>query len=131
MSWTEIYQSRGVEREELEQAVREIVDELKADTALRKRAISLGLAVDEAVALARHLRIEQGGSGLSPELTDIIVKCVGAAAGALSAQVIKDLWTLLIFPRLKSRFGEDSLERRTAPTSSSDEPCVDAVPRPS
>jgi hypothetical protein len=113
MDWMHVYSARGLEADQVRATVDRILQELKRDSAARKKALEQGIDVDVALSHAEDLRIEQGSAGLTPEVTDIIVKVVGAAGGAVVAQMLRDLWSLVILPRLKSRFGDDSLKLKS------------------
>jgi hypothetical protein len=96
--------------DELNREVDTIWEELRANGELTRRASVAGAPSDALLSARRDevLTIRQRGSGFEPGTTAILVAIAGpiAAQGArVAADVVRDVWTQILLPRLRARFG--------------------------
>ena len=95
---------RGGNFQSVERAIREVLTATDAgdfDSELRK----VGVTRQADVSLATNLKIEGRGQGLSPdEWVQIVV-----TFGPLVTSVAKDIWQIVVIPRLKRLFPSDNV----------------------
>ena|SRR5215813_1493854 len=87
---------------------------LQPNSLLREQALTAGLSVKELDSLAGKTRedviiIQQEGSGLGLITTTVII-----AFTPVIAEVVKGLWKEVFLPRVKKKFGPDSITAKEA-----------------
>lgn len=101
---------------ELNEAVDAIWKELRESGALATRATDAGVDVDALLSAPREavIGLESRGPGLDPLTTAIVVSLATTLATSLASGLAKmsaDIWSDIILPRLRRKFGADSIKQ--------------------
>ncbi|WP_396222530.1 hypothetical protein [Gemmatimonas sp.] len=102
--------------DELNDAIDRIWVELKESGALATRATEAGVDVDTLLSAPREavIVLESRGAGLEPLTTAIIVSVATTLATSAASGLAKmsaDIWSEIILPALRRKFGADSIKQ--------------------
>lgn len=105
------YVPSGVSVGELNEEVRKLWEELESDPEFQKKAKEAGIDLeevrkklkDEGTAPAQAITIKQGAGGFA--IVPILV-----FFAPIAQQVLLDLWKEVLLPRIRRRWGSDSLK---------------------
>ncbi len=103
--------TKSLDSAKLERDALDFLESLKHDKAKRKAASEDGISLDAFDAYvqrspdSRLIRIEPDSAGIAPGVIELSL-----IFAPVIAQIVQDIWTHLILPDLKRRYGEDSIE---------------------
>jgi hypothetical protein len=95
----------GVSRQAIEEEIARAFKDLQANADVRRKLEAAGVDVVAAEEASAGLTVRTAGAGFAGE----------AVVVAIAIKVLSDVWTELVLPRLKKRFGADALveQKRT------------------
>jgi hypothetical protein len=97
--------AKEVAPSEIANAVDEIWNDLKSDRDLRDDASTGGLDLKLIDAISSNpYEVKGAGQGLDPATIAVIV-----AFAPVAAEICRDVWRVVILPRLRQRFGQNSI----------------------
>ncbi len=102
----EAFYAHRLDLERVDGAVREVLREIrdgKLDDELRRNGLERPAVPD----LEEAVSLEGPGAGLSPEAWVQVIVVFGPVA----ADAMRDLWRVVVLPRLKRRFGSDAVSQ--------------------
>jgi hypothetical protein len=99
------YQLSGPSLDDLNKTIDQLWDEIKTDPDSLRRAQEAGIDLDRLPSGRREkvIEVRRVGAGLEPASTAIGVGI------ALGAKVVRDVWTHVLLPRLRRKYGDKAI----------------------
>lgn len=107
------YTLHNITSQQIEHEAQTLLEAMKSEENLRKDAAAAGIDLEEFDRQVRGdssslLTIEPKSAGVAPGVIEIVV-----IFAPLMATVLEDCWKCVILPRLKRRFGVDTIKEVT------------------